>query len=331
MPLLFFALASASSESASSEPCASLALHAGSNGWQSARCCSYPQELLLRLERGAEIHEIEITARGDTVPGSVEVYLSSGDDWNDSMQHACTLEMQSCGFCTARSTRKAKTKLFALCSGYVKLLVHEPLHVGPSNPYKQVSLCTVDLWGCEDVLPRSAKAAPVDLGEQHEEIASVLMDLGVPLSLIPVDEDVLSAVDVGTQALVKELRAVEEKLLEERKFGEAQQLEEALQQVSQMGVELQRLQQRREALFAGGRLCGDPKELEHLGARIKDLEKARLQVAALYDTDWWLSKMSMGEGGTKSSYSISPDSSPLGMSAMTGGSFSSHPAMPEPE
>ena len=293
MPLLFFALASASSEQTSHEPCSSLALHHGSNGWQSVRCCQYPQELLLQLERGAEIHEVEISARGDLVPRSVEIYLSDGDH---SFQHVCTLEMPSSisqGSTTARGTKRAKQKMFALCSGYVKLIINEPLVTGPSNPYKQVSLASIDIWGHEDALPKKPRAS-LDLGEQHDEISAVLLELGVPLSLIPVDEDSsrLATSDLGTKALVKELRQKEEDLLRSQKFGEAQQLEEHMQQLCVMGQELHEFLVRKDdALKERPR---NLVEIERLSQRISELEQKRLHLAALYETDWWLSAMSLG-------------------------------------
>eukprot|EP00438_Fugacium_kawagutii_P035041 Skav203871 [mRNA] locus=scaffold1031:166511:167611:- [translate_table: standard] len=292
MPLLFFALASASSEQNSHEPFSSLALHHGSNGWQSARCCTYPQELLLELERGAEIHEVEISVRGDLVPRSVEVHLSKDEPNGDvSFQHACTLEMQPA---QSSKTKKAKQKMFALCSGQVKLLVHEPLVAGPSNPYKQVSLACVDLWGHEDAIPRKPKRNVLDLGEQNDEISAVLMELGVPLSLIPVDEDSshLATSDLGTKALVKELRAKEDDLLKAQKFGEAQQLEEHVQQLYGIGQELyELLRGKDDALRQRPR---NLVEIERLSHRVAELEEQRLHLAALYETDWWLQAMSLG-------------------------------------
>lgn len=304
MPLLFFALASASSEQNSHEPFSSLALHHGSNGWQSARCCTYPQELLLELERGAEIHEVEISVRGDLVPRSVEVHLSKDEPSGDvSFQHVCTLEMQPSpvtqSVSSKRGTKKAKQKMFALCSGQVKLLVHEPLVAGPSNPYKQVSLACVDLWGHEDAIPRKPKRNVLDLGEQNDEISSVLMELGVPLSLIPVDEDSshLATSDLGTKALVKELRAKEDDLLKAQKFGEAQQLEEHVQQLYGIGQELyELLRGKDDALRQRPR---NLLEIERLSHRVAELEEQRLHLAALYETDWWLQAMSLGTSLTK--------------------------------
>lgn len=337
MPLLFFALASASSEQTSHEACTSIALHPGSNGWLSARCCTYPQELLLQLERPAEVHEVEISARGDLVPKSVEVHLSRSDldsgahGTGESFQHVCTLEMPSTGTgssgsTTARGskgTKRAKGKMFALCSGHVKLIVHEPLVAGASNPYKQVSLASVDIWGHEDALPRKPRLT-LDLGEQHDEISAVLMELGVPLSLIPVDEDSLrlATSDLGTKALVKELRDKEEDLLRRQKFGEAQQLEENVQQLYGIGRELNELLRSKEDA-----LRERPRnliEIERLSQRISELEEKRLHVAALYDTDWWLTAMSLAVEHVEPIVTESSPKPQLDRSSVAGSTHSTH-------
>ncbi len=311
MPLLFFALASASSEQTSHEACTSLALHPGSNGWQSARCCIYPQELLLQLERGAEVHEVEISAKGDLVPKSVEVHLSQDSSGDPAFQHVCTLELRATPSPSSSARiKRAKEKMFALCSGQVKLIIHEPLIAGPSNPYKQVSLASVDIWGHEDALPRKPSRGPLDLGEQHDEIATVLMELGVPLSLVPVDEDSSRLVtsDLGTKNLVKELREKEEDLLQMQKFGEAQQLEEHVQQLYLIGQELHELHRSKDdAIKERPRNLA---EIERLSQRVSGLEAKRLHLAALYDTKWWLSAMSLAPNPEKLQSSMASEASP---------------------
>ena len=335
MPLLFFALASASSEQTSHEACTSIALHPGSNGWLSARCCTYPQELLLQLERPAEVHEVEISARGDLVPRSIEVHLSKEDSHHgshygtgdQSFQHVCTLEMPSTSGSTTARSKRAKGKMFALCSGHVKLIVHEPLVAGPSNPYKQVSLASVDIWGHEDALPRKPRLT-FDLGEQHDEISAVLMELGVPLSLIPVDEDSSRLVtsDLATKALVKELRDKEEDLLRMQKFGEAQQLEENVQQLYGIGRELNEfLRSKEDALKERPR---NLIEIERLSQRISELEEKRLHVAALYDTDWWLTAMSLAVEPIETTESSLKQQNRSSVAGSTHSTHHSHPSHP---
>ena len=183
--------------------------------------------------------------------------------------------------------------MFALCSGQVKLLIHEPTVVGSSNPYKQVSLSSVDLWGYEDALPKKAMSSTlaVDLGEQHDEIASVLMELGVPLSMVPFDEDSsgLAAADVGTKLLVQELRGKEDGLLRRSEFGQAQQLEEDVQELYGIGRELRKLHEKRDELTQRRARGG----LREVSQRISHLEEKRLHTAAFYETDWWLSAMAL--------------------------------------
>eukprot|EP00439_Symbiodinium_sp_Y106_P024286 s1851_g2.t5 len=204
------------------DPCSSLALHPGSGGWTSARACTYPQEILLQLPRGAEIHEVEVAAPFPLAPRAVDVFLSAGSRedrlaGNPNFQHVCSLELRGVGSKPSRLL-KAKHKFFGLCTGQVRLLIHEPVATGSENPYKQVALATVDLWGYEDVLPETSGPLPLDLGEHHEDIASVLMELGVPLNLVPVSGGLQPTVhaDAATCSLIRELRDKEDQLIRER-------------------------------------------------------------------------------------------------------------------
>ncbi|CAE7352646.1 CEP104 [Symbiodinium sp. CCMP2456] len=305
MPLLFFAVASTSTKHPSQDPCSSLALHPGSGGWTSARACSYPQEILLQLPRGAEIHEVEVAAPFSLAPRAVDVFLSAGSRedrlaGNPNFQHVCCLELRGVGSKPSRLL-KAKHKFFGLCTGQVRLLIHEPVASGSENPYKQVSLATVDLWGYEDVLPETSGPLPLDLGEHHEDIASVLMELGVPLNLVPVSDGFQPAVaDAATCSLIRELRDKEDQLIRESKFGEAQKVAQHVQQLDALGQELQSLLEKREMLSATRDLRG----LEQLAPEIATLETRRLHMAALYETDWWISAMSAGFGQAKDSLAI---------------------------
>ncbi|CAE8641355.1 unnamed protein product [Polarella glacialis] len=306
MPPLFFAVAAASSESSNSGHGSVLALHPGSGGWQSARCCSYPQELLLQLERGAEVHEIEIAAKGELTPRAVDVFFSRGSReecliGDPLFELAGTLQLSDGRPAAAANGRgggtakRVRLKLFALCSGQVRLLVHEPLTTGPGNPFRQVSLASLELWGYEDAMSAARPVRP-KVAERFEEcgdeVARVLTELGIPLSVVPVDEDleILVGVDPATKRLIKELQKRQASLVQTCQFGESQQLSEHIQDLAQLGKWLQELVSRRDRFIAARSL----KEAEHLGPRIRSLEDKRLQLSALYDTDFFLESMAMG-------------------------------------
>jgi len=230
---------------------------------------------------------------------------------------------------------KAKHKFFGLCTGQVRLLIHEPVATGSENPYKQVALATVDLWGYEDVLPETSGPLPLDLGEHHEDIASVLMELGVPLNLVPVSGGLQPTVhaDAATCSLIRELRDKEDQLIRESKFGEAQKVAQHAQQLDALGQELQSLLEKREILSASRDLRG----LEQLAPEIAALETKRLHTAALYETDWWISAMSARFGQAKDGLAIptrsalTPRSLELSVSAVSTPAARSHLEDPQSE
>jgi len=146
-----------------------------------------------------------------------------------------------------------------------------------------------------------ALEGPGDLGGDVGEVARVLMELGIPLSVVPLDEDDqrYAEVDPTTRRLLGELRRRQPQLLRSSKVGEAQQLQEHMLLLSSLGAELRRLLQERESLLAARR----QEEALRLAAPISALEERRLSIAALYETEFWFeemaSKLSDPGGGLK--------------------------------
>lgn len=203
--------------------------------------------------------------------------------------------------------RRGRLKLFALCSGQVRLMVHEPLVAsGPGNPYRQVSLTTVEIFGHEDanassISGRSARGLVPALGAASlsdcgDEVARVLTELGIPLDIVPVDEDAVlgRTVDAGTRRLLEELQRRRLEQLEALKFGDAQELSEHIQHLGTLGAELKALKERCDRYAGAGELA----EAKTLAERVKQLEEQRLSIAALYETDFWLEQMVLPQGDT---------------------------------
>eukprot|EP00927_Polykrikos_kofoidii_P065166 TRINITY_DN60954_c0_g1_i1.p1 TRINITY_DN60954_c0_g1~~TRINITY_DN60954_c0_g1_i1.p1 ORF type:complete len:449 (+),score=86.96 TRINITY_DN60954_c0_g1_i1:71-1417(+) len=356
MASLFFALASATSSEAQVGPgggCSFaaeyLALIPGSSvGWRSARCCSYPQELLLKLERGAEVREIEIVVGSASAftPRKIEVHFSglpavTGVPTSNvptgfgqrflppTFSHVGTVRFRGASGQRNRSAvhpqseaddDSGRLQVAALCSGLVRLIVHAPLEEGVSNPYQQVAVEAVDIWGHElaavsDDFSCACPSRPeVPLaGDDGGEVARVLLDLGIPLDLLPAEEvtsRLASAVDAKTRRLMAELEGRRERLMRGvqdgaavaakgnlgfrsvgcgGRQGEVQQLDEHLHSLATLGEELHGLLGDQERLVTAGQM----EAARALNAPIRALEGRRLAMAALHDTDFWLEEMTV--------------------------------------
>jgi len=265
---------------------------------------------LLQLERGAEIHEVELVARGELLPRAVDVLLSRGSvhntsPGNDVFEQVGTVRFDDVGpQCRMPGPRTERLKLFALSTGQVRLVIHEPMSGVAHNPYRQVSLAAVELWGLEDVCankpPRLAPTRPgldaASLGGDVGDVAQVLTEIGVPLNILPIDEEAhwFSEVDVVTRRLLLELQGRQARLINDSQFGEAQQVSEHMQHMCTLGVELRRLLEARERLAGARRL----EEADRLAPLIRELEESRLSVAALYETDFWIDQMAVQPSGS---------------------------------
>ncbi|CAE7225677.1 unnamed protein product [Symbiodinium natans] len=165
----------------------------------------------------------------------------------------------------------------------------------------------------------------MDLGEHHDDIASVLLELGVPLNLVPVSEGFQPTghTDVQTCALIRELRAKEDQMIRANKFGDAQKVAQHMEQLHALGQELQGLLEQREMLSA----ARDVRSLEQLAPQITALETKRLHLAALYETDWWLTAMSARFGRVKEGGLALPEWSAMEHSLELSISATSSPAV----
>lgn len=304
---LFFAVGAASSEEAPEFTAENISLHPQSPGWRSGRCCTYPQELQIRLEYDSEVSEIVLAAPRGFAPSKVNVLLSVGHTYDG------LLDAQYSSFGTAEfpsfsvtgsnpSVQKVAIKSFGLCSGLIRLVMHEPdsnrlpqdLTGGkPLNPYVQVGLLSVEIWGREGASAAKPKPPAVEPSrEARDDVSRTLAELGIPLEILPTDEAALTFGDVddATRRLLEELRCLKESLLNELKFGEAQQLQEQIANVINLGGELKEAQ----AQLAQYKAIHDFDQAEKLVVKIRSLEQQRLNVAAFFDTFFWEEAMTGG-------------------------------------
>jgi len=305
MPPLFFALAAASSDARESGTGINvgggrLSLLQGTPGWQSARCPTYPQEILLELESAAEINLIEVGARGTMTPSSIDV-LISGDGEPASLEGVAFNPVGSIRFNDteavqrASEERKRALKLYGLCSGQVKLLVHEPIVSDKDgNQFKQVALESIAIVGRSDphraVAPSLVRPAKRAQRPDHLEMQDVLLELGIPLDIVPpVNDETLRfpEVDDATKVCLNELREKHQHLVQSAKYGEAERIHEHMDQLRKAGPVLKELLERRRDLVEAESL----QEAEHLSAQIQELEQKRLDIAAFWTISFWERKM----------------------------------------
>jgi hypothetical protein len=119
-------------------------------GWQSAKLCGYPQELILRFDGEVNLNQLQILAHESKIPSKVEV-LVAGLDSNDvhrppSLRDAAFRRLGFLSFISNEKTkfrsREKKTVALSVTAYYVKLVMHK-CHLNALNNYNQVGLIQV--------------------------------------------------------------------------------------------------------------------------------------------------------------------------------------------
>lgn len=259
----------------------------------------------MRLEYDSEVNEVSVAAPFGFIPTKVDVLLSVGHSY-DSPSDTQYSSFGVLDFSTVvatganRSVQKLTVKSFGLCSGHIRLIVHKPEIVRlpkgdpPLNPYVQVGLLSVEIWGREGIGAAKTQRSFVEpSSEARDGVSRALAEIGIPLEILPTDKAAFTycSVDGDTQQLLEELRGIKEQLLNDSKFGEVQQLTDQMTILMNLGSEL------KEAYATLKQLKSiDLDKAEKLNMKICSLEKSRLDVAALYDTKFWEEALLSGPG-----------------------------------
>ncbi|OXU17252.1 hypothetical protein TSAR_006091 [Trichomalopsis sarcophagae] len=117
-------------------------------GWQSARRCTYPQEIILRLNKPAKLTRIQVLAHQYLIPEKLEI-------WTSSKEHPmCLSDFTYLGYITLSDnvstlykSRELKSVALPETDAHsIKLRLFKP-HCNAHNVYDQVGLIAVNILG----------------------------------------------------------------------------------------------------------------------------------------------------------------------------------------
>ncbi|KAJ9597964.1 hypothetical protein L9F63_011165, partial [Diploptera punctata] len=114
-------------------------------GWQSARNCSYPQELILQLNSTATVQKIQILAHQYLIPEKLELWVGNNVDDSDIQASPTNAQFEYLGFITLSdnqntgyTSRELKSVMVPSCvARYLKLKLHAN-HPNSINIHNQV-------------------------------------------------------------------------------------------------------------------------------------------------------------------------------------------------
>ncbi|KAL1455476.1 hypothetical protein WDU94_009567, partial [Cyamophila willieti] len=197
-------------------------------GWKSQKHCSFPQNIILKLERSAMVNQIQILAHQFLIPERIDLWVGPEDHLpEDKEPEIATMPFDFLGYillsensATHFKSRELKSvsPLDSNFTSYVKISLHQN-HSNHLNMYDQVSIVAVQLLGEEkkisgEVIERPCYTSTYeDLAFEmyvHEDVADTIRSLDLKKQQAVKDERYEYAKKL--KSVMQELRTAGERL-----------------------------------------------------------------------------------------------------------------------
>ena len=220
-------------------------------GWISARFCSYPQEIVLRFEGVVHIRQLQFLSHQFCIAKRVEIFhgpaistdkyalpfKSSLVSWTRIGHFSLDPNHRS-----EYRARELKSVDLDLSCVYLRLILHS-CHINKCNLYSQVGIVALNFVGevvtplDDPVTAEIEKAPPVDKSLQRMK----------PPREITQTEDIKfdMAFDALSADRIRELYEFKDKAVSVEDYAEAKRIKLAIDQLTEVGVEIGRLEQRK--------------------------------------------------------------------------------------
>ena len=210
-------------------------------GWQSARFCQYPQEVILRLERSSHLRQVQILTHEYKIATRAELSVAMADD-GAAFKRLGHLSFDS-NEKSGHQARELKSVHVSTDALLLKITLHR-CHVNRLNIYNQVGLVAINLLG----EPGTQGAG---VGGAYSVGAS---DVPAPNFAVPskgnagVSDLVLDVnVDAGTLALLRDINAQKEAAVASEAYEEAKRLKAVMERLKVLGHRIARLEAQKAA------------------------------------------------------------------------------------
>lgn len=243
--------------------------------WESSRLCSFPQEIVLRLNSRSYIKFVLLRAKVNRPITDVEFYIGDGvyGNFNDTKYRKMSY---------ARNiTEEGATLKVDGIGNYLKLVFNKPSRKTQDNPFGQISLAQLKIFGKKvNHLVYFDEYAE----ESKDGIDSILINLGLPLndplSIVNDQEYEIAAVDEDTKVTIKDLLLILQRADKVKDFEIMKKIKSDIKLVYQIGNEI--LNQERKLVIAKSR--EDYDTCIQLRKKIAELKKRRDNYDVIYET-----------------------------------------------
>ncbi|KAH9514057.1 hypothetical protein Btru_030100 [Bulinus truncatus] len=246
-------------------------------GWQSARFCLYPQDMVLQLETRSRLRKIQILSHQILIPTKIEFFVGDVPD-------GAALSLESARYArlgyvslsdnekTGYKARELKSVHVDAVGHFLKLNIHKN-HVNKHNLYNQVGIIAINVIGDEIRRPYEVTDPDLLLDDPRIERDPALEGLfNKPDYISPLDDLAFDMYqDPEIAQIIRRLeRKKQEAVLQER-YDYAKRLKQAITELQKVGEKLGKMEvEKRQAV----------ENEDYDKARIKKLQmdEYRLQV-----------------------------------------------------
>ncbi|KAG7376677.1 hypothetical protein PHYPSEUDO_012923 [Phytophthora pseudosyringae] len=243
MSKLRFSVAACTSEDAAF-PASELDEHAASSqGYMTAKNCSYPQEVVLQLRDGlSRLTQVQLLSHQTHIASRMELFMSKSPSFEGDATRFSRL-----GFLTLKPNtesrymaRELKTVHIDQEAALLKLRIH-PCHVNEHNLYNQVGVMAINLCGEPlGLLPSHSTDEDVVVGAKpkHKHTSNGSEDPSFDMRF-----------DAKTAARIREIQVAKDQAVANEDYDQAKRLKQMEEQLKSVGLQLARLEaQKREAV-----------------------------------------------------------------------------------
>ncbi|XP_044263745.1 centrosomal protein of 104 kDa [Tribolium madens] len=204
-------------------------------GWQSAKNCEYPQEVVIQLTKRCCLNKIQILAHQYLIPSKIELFSSNEDTntiddvasitWN-YLGYITLSDNQSTGF---KSRELKSANVPTTTASFVKLKLGKN-HSNSHNNNNQVSLIAVNVLGTEIIVRRHSSP------ENDEKINDVGND---PEYWSPYEDLAFEMyVDIDVAKIIREMETKKRLAVISERFEYARKLKLAMESLRSAGEKL---------------------------------------------------------------------------------------------
>ncbi|CAH1776232.1 unnamed protein product [Owenia fusiformis] len=223
-------------------------------GWQSARFCLYPQDIVVKLDFRSRLRKVQLLSHQFLVATKVEFYVGDVPDGTPpTLQHARYTRL---GYIELSSNEKTGFKARELKSVHVdavglflKLVIHKN-HVNKHNLYNQVGLVAINVIGDAVVNPSDPDDLPNLSDPRTGNDPALAGILNKPDYISPLDDLAFDMYqDKEIAVIIRKLEKKKQEAVLQERFDYAKRLKGAITELQKVGEKLGRYEiEKRQAV-----------------------------------------------------------------------------------